>query len=661
MAHLTAKDLNITKSVPEKAKIVVVGAGMSGLYSTWRLLNETDSDDIVILERSHRTGGRLDSDLIEFGDGDVVKEEEGGMRFTFDMMDDLMALFMDLDLSQYIVPFPMKSGGNNRLYFRGESFNNTEAAVDNYAIWSELYNLDPAEKGINPGSIINTVFNRILDVNPEFKCRPDIRSPEFWQDFRLHCKWKGIPLNEWSLWDLFTEMGYSNECITLLYRLLGFNGTFLSKMNAGVAYQLLEDFPSEPQFKTLEKGFSMLPNALAKRVNGQGQDRIFLQTTVESISDAEGEEGYVLSYSRIDADGSIIKGAVHAEKLILGLPRLALEKLYVKSDALNKLGDEKSRRLWDTLQTTSNQPLLKINLYYDKAWWGNSITGQPPIQFGPNFSDLPTGSVYPFYSIDEEAIAALEYEAWLKAHGKDVPADLQQKLADIDKRKYNKAAALTIYCDYLNINFWSALQNNGPLFDSPMQKKYTNMQPQTVFAASEAVVETATRFYKNLFNTHYVPRPTMTSARIWEGSTLFNEKPSQQFGYGVHQWALGANDCQVMQDMVEPLPNLHTCGEAYSDYQGWVEGALRSTDLVLQKAFGLALFSEVYKQKTGVSSSDAIKAAYQLNSTKLIRQYIDPEFDPDMAPSDIDAPDISEQVVCGSGIKLTYFDKTTKA
>ena len=84
MPHFTQKDLKNDNSPPPQVKNVVVGAGMSGLYSTWRLLNETQgNDEIVILERSGRTGGRLDSDLIEFPDGDTVKEEEGGMRFLF--------------------------------------------------------------------------------------------------------------------------------------------------------------------------------------------------------------------------------------------------------------------------------------------------------------------------------------------------------------------------------------------------------------------------------------------------------------------------------------------------------------------------------------------------------------------------------------------------
>ena len=179
---------------------------------------------------------------------------------------------------------------------------------------------------------------------------------------------------------------------------------------------------------------------------------------------------------------------------------------------------------------------------------GNNISGQPPVEFGPNFSDLPLGSVYPFYSINESLFAALEYQKWLQERGKEVPTHLQEKINALNHSKYTKPAALTIYCDYLNINFWKALQHTGDLFSSPMQEQYKD----TMFPASLAVVKEATRFFKSLFNTHYVPQPILTSARIWSGSTHFDAPPSEQFGYGVHQWAFHAQDNLVIADLVEP-------------------------------------------------------------------------------------------------------------
>ncbi|MBQ4812259.1 FAD-dependent L-amino acid oxidase [Pseudoalteromonas luteoviolacea] len=639
------------KPLPSQVKVAIVGAGMSGLYSAWRLQQEANCQDLAIFERSDRTGGRLDSDLIEFKNlrsetpkTITVKEEQGGMRFLFDGMDDLMALFLKLNLQDDIVPFPMNSGGNNRLFFRGESFSVEDAQQDDYAIWSHLYNLDQSEQGVNPKDIVNVVFNRILEANPQFQQRPKVRGPQFWQDFRLECQWKGQGLNEWTLWDLYTDMGYSQECISMLYRVLGFNGTFLSQMNAGVAYQLLEDFPAGVKFKTFKDGFSTLPNKLVEEV---GTNNIHLQTAIEEIDFSEESGLYSLHYAHTDAHGKVHKGQIKAEKVILGLPRLALEKLFVRSNVINRLEQDRSELLWNTLQSASNQPLLKINLYYDSAWWGRGTTGRPAVEFGPNFADLPTGSVYPFYAVNEELAAALMYQERTTHPSSAV----EEKLERIGNDKYERPAALTIYCDYLNINFWSNLQNNGETYHNPKQDHYVESVPDDIYPASTAVVEQATRFFKDIFNTHYVPAPILTSARIWEGSVRFDIPASRQFGYGVHQWAVGANDKEVMATLAEPLPNLFTCGEAFSDYQGWVEGALRSTDLALEKGFGLKPLSQVYFESTNISSSDAIKAVYEENSSKLINQYIETNFAASAAPIEKVADDAS--VI---GVNLSYFD-----
>jgi len=89
MPHLTSAELAHDEPIPVSLDTLVVGAGMSGLYATWRVLDRDPDASILIFERSDRTGGRLDSDLIHFKDGlktETVKEEEGGMRFTLDLI-----------------------------------------------------------------------------------------------------------------------------------------------------------------------------------------------------------------------------------------------------------------------------------------------------------------------------------------------------------------------------------------------------------------------------------------------------------------------------------------------------------------------------------------------------------------------------------------------
>ena len=115
-------------------------------------------------------------------------------------------------------------------------------------------------------------------------------------------------------------------------------------------------------------------------------------------------------------------GELTAGKVILALPRLALETLFVRSNVFNLLANKESAQLWNTLQTATNQPLEKINLYYDQAWWGNeTLTESGAVAFGPNFADLPVGSIYPFYSISNELAAALEYQDYMEASGQAIP------------------------------------------------------------------------------------------------------------------------------------------------------------------------------------------------------------------------------------------------
>ena len=52
MNHLSLDELKHESglSIPEKIDTLVVGAGMSGLYLTWRLLKENLNENILIFE-----------------------------------------------------------------------------------------------------------------------------------------------------------------------------------------------------------------------------------------------------------------------------------------------------------------------------------------------------------------------------------------------------------------------------------------------------------------------------------------------------------------------------------------------------------------------------------------------------------------------------------
>ena len=111
----------------KQVDFAIVGAVISGLYCALRLSQAYPTKQIAVIERLDRNGGRLDTDLITVRPGEVVREEEGGMRFQYSMTE-LMALIKEMGLCDQIVPFLMGShipgyGGNtNRFYLRGRSF-----------------------------------------------------------------------------------------------------------------------------------------------------------------------------------------------------------------------------------------------------------------------------------------------------------------------------------------------------------------------------------------------------------------------------------------------------------------------------------------------------------------------------------------------------------
>lgn len=526
--------------LPASADIVIVGAGVAGLYCAYRILSEKPKTKIVILDLLDRIGGRLDTDLVKIKDlnGETidVKEEEGGMRFN-QSMTELLALLQDLDMYEQIVHFGM-GDANNYYNMRGRSFTVAQSQQNNNAIWGELYNLLPNERNKSPVDIITAVYRDLCVENGQMP--PANPTPEFWQQFRLDFKYKGTPLNEWGLWALYREFGLSEECITMLAQAVGFGGPFFSLVSAGEAYQILEDFPANPQFYTLMYGFESLPETLAKKIGASGGS-ISLSTRVTGI-DTKGKQ------FAVEVEQGKKTASVSCGQVILALPAAALARLQDASPALNEGKNPQAAQLRADIESVVSMRLCKVNLYYNEAWWRNQVEGSVPnVKDGGNFTSLPLGSVYAF----DPLVAGEE----------------------------TGPAALTIYNDFVNTNFWETIQAIGPMFTSPLQEEHNRTRPQVLFPASEALVVEATRQIKELFQMISVPRPVLTSFRLWSGE--------QQFGYAYHQWARFADDREVMRTIASPVKNVFVCNEAFSDDQGWVNGSLRSANNVLENHFGL--------------------------------------------------------------------------
>ncbi|MGH9027371.1 MAG: flavin monoamine oxidase family protein, partial [Acidimicrobiia bacterium] len=71
-----------------------------------------------------------------------------------------------------------------------------------------------------------------------------------------------------------------------------------------------------------------------------------------------------------------------------------------------------------------------------------------------------------------------------------------------------------------------------------------------------------------------------------EWMTLMDWRPPP-FGGASHRWRVGARSWEVIPRVRARRPDLplYVCGEAYSDDQGWVEGALQTAELVVRDHF----------------------------------------------------------------------------
>jgi monoamine oxidase len=73
-----------------------------------------------------------------------------------------------------------------------------------------------------------------------------------------------------------------------------------------------------------------------------------------------------------------------------------------------------------------------------------------------------------------------------------------------------------------------------------------------------------------------VPRPEVLIQKNWR---------DWPYRTGWHAWTVGARSWEVSEKLVRPFldADLFICGEAFSGEQGWIEGALKSTERVLER------------------------------------------------------------------------------
>lgn len=273
----------------------------------------------------------------------------------------------------------------------------------------------------------------------------------------------------------------------------------------------------------LPDGYQKLPETLADQVKELGIP-INRNCHLTQISDGPND----LHSLEFHEEGNIRH--VLARQIILAIPRHPLTELAQRVEFL-----QDPETLAD-LSAVESVPACKIFLTFDEPWWRRVPEGPGRIsesEFAVSHTDLPMRQCY-YLGVDP---------------------DTQDGLV------------LASYSDAQSVPFWSTLMTNGG-----RQSDLTCDVPQ---AAREEI-------RRQLSEMHGIDVPEPKAG-------IFVNWSCPPYGAGWHSWLPGWESYKVMSRLrdIADGHGVYVCGEAFSAYQGWVEGALTSTEVLLQQKFSM--------------------------------------------------------------------------
>ncbi|MCP3169722.1 flavin monoamine oxidase family protein [Myxococcus qinghaiensis] len=554
--------------------VAIIGAGVSGLYTGWRLLvgdlapEGTRPETVHIFELSERLGGRIESVFLP---GISLAAEIGGMRYlqSHEIVNSLITKVFTQEVTP--VDFPLGDDSNHYRYLRGQRFkaNEWENAQDDRRTYKTRYFLPDAVVGFTSDQLFNKIIYDVLMADPWFRERypgkATFTAPydyaftltaREWDDVKPNLTYHqpgpydGLKVNDLGFWNLIKDQ-VGQEA----YEFLSVAGGYYSNTinwNAAEAFPyLVGDFSNaEVKYQTLAGGYDQVGNVLAQRFLAQDPSgkraHLWGQNGLRRIDPAPGGSPYkyILTVANAQSGKS---WTVYAKAVVLAMPRRALELLEVDRFFTTPEVSEQVRK---NLDSVISEPSFKLLMGFESPWWHaefNALAGE-------SITDLPMRQCYYF--------------------GTD-PANSHSIL-------------LASYNDMRTTPFWSALMASPHRNLKRFKPRATRLASSESLAQVESLqapavmVQEAVHQLRELHGPENpVPDPYVSYFRNW------TEDP---YGGGYHAWQAGVSVRDVMPFMRRPDPaeRLHICGEAYSDQQGWVEGAFCEAEKMLQAHFGLA-------------------------------------------------------------------------
>jgi monoamine oxidase len=548
--------------------VAIVGGGVGGIYTGWRLLTSSlgttklagwkaarGNLKVALYEGSGRIGGRLLS--ARSPNLPDTTAEVGGMRYVFPdqtLMTGLVERVFKLPWHEQTVDV-----ADNIAYLRGRMLRlsdlNNSHRLPYWLDATEAAWL-AARKSMSPAGLIGRVLTQLMPEIEANRAKGNLRQ------YLANVSIDDLPLWQHGLWNLLAK-GLSADGYVAARTLVGYDclGGNTNALDLTAEYY---NFTDDVHYRMVNMGYEAIPWRLQQEFSKAGGE-LHLGTWLDGFSGiklGDGTQGVQLRFHD--------ESKLTARAIVLAMPRRSIEMLQADGEVLGAANTD----FRELLATVSPIPLFKAFLLYPKCWWQDA-----GVTKGRSLTDMPIRQCY-YWPIGPD--------------GKGVP-------------EAKGPGLIMLYDDLLNVSFWKGLDHRGEVHKAglPMPRKPPHSWPlfdrgTTPAAMAQSADPFAQRLLDN-WRDHAVTKQMVNELHrelmLMHGTdeapepidACYMDWSRDPYGGGVHLWNVNVRSDDVLDRMTQPLDDFpcYVCGEAWSTNQTWAEGALQTAEIVLQHRLGL--------------------------------------------------------------------------